>query len=79
MTTHLFCFYYCLSNVYQGNASDSTALIYEITKIKKDFGLSEIIIVGDHGMIIKTHLEDLKSLNIQWMTALRSNSIKKAY
>ena len=63
--------------VYEGNVSDSKTLIFEITKIEKDFGLSEIIIVGDRGMIVKTHLEALKSLNIQWVTALRSNSIKK--
>ena len=63
--------------VYEGNISDSKTLIPQITKIKEDFSLSEVIIVGDRGMIVKAQFEALKSLNIPWITALRSASIKK--
>ena len=63
--------------VYEGNVSDAKTLIPQITKIKEDFSLSEVIIVGDRGMIVKAQFEALKSLNIPWITALRSASIKK--
>ena len=63
--------------VYEGNVSDAKTLIPQITKIKEDFSLSEVIIVGDRGMIVKAQFEALESLNIPWITALRSASIKK--
>jgi transposase len=65
-------------NVYEGNTSDAKTIIPEIRKIRERFGIKKIIIVGDRGMITNASTaNDFKSdADHDWVTALRSSSIK---
>ena len=65
--------------VFKGNTSDSTTILSEIKRIREKYGIKKIVIVGDRGMITKACIEGelKKDEDISWITALRSQSIKK--
>jgi transposase len=64
--------------VYPGNRTDSATFCPVVEKIRNEFNLEKILIVGDRGMIGTKNIEILKGMvNIDWITALRSVSIKK--
>ncbi len=47
-------------------------------RIKKRFGLSRVVLVGDRGMITSARIEkELKPEGIDWITALRSRDIRR--
>ena len=63
--------------VLPGNTADPTAFAQIAIEMKTVFGLEEMVMVGDRGMITSariTHLRELGGLG--WVTALRSTSIK---
>jgi transposase len=66
-------------SVFPGNTSDSKTVIPQIKKIRDRFGIEEMVMVGDRGMVtqklIDEELRDLKG--VDWITALRSGAIKK--
>lgn len=63
-------------NVLAGNTSDPESFKSAITKARTDFGLKELIFVGDRGMITKTRIADLKKLEgARWVTALKAPDI----
>jgi len=64
--------------VFTGNTADPRTLGTQIAKIKKRFGLSRVILVGDRGMITSARVEkELKPEGIDWITALRSRDIRR--
>lgn len=64
-------------DVYPGNTSDTKMFWPTVEKIKKEFDLSKIVLVGDRGMICSKDIKKLKETqDIDWITALRSTSIK---
>lgn len=65
-------------SVYPGNTSDAATLMPEVSRLRETFGLGEVVLVGDRGMISKTHIKQLRKLEgLSWITALKSVSIRK--
>ena len=46
--------------VFPGNTNDQTTVLDQIRKIQNDFGVKEMIFVGDRGMVTRARREDLK-------------------
>jgi transposase len=65
--------------VFEGNTSDPKTVAQQVTKLRHRFGLSEVVLVGDRGMITSARIrEDLPaSSGIQWISALRATQIRK--
>ncbi len=65
-------------HVYPGNTSDSATLQDQIDKLKERFGLENVVLAGDRGMLTQVMIDKLIQLEgIDWVSALRANSIKK--
>jgi transposase len=63
-------------DLFQGNTADATAFKTAVSKARDDFGLKELMFVGDRGMITKTRIEDLRALDgAGWVTALKAPDI----
>lgn len=66
--------------VFDGDVSDAKTVMAQVEKLRNSFGLKEVILVGDRGMITKTRIKDMKDIEgLKWITALRSSSIKQLY
>ena len=64
-------------SVYPGNQGDAKTLLPQVTKLKQDFGLETVVLVGDRGMIGQTHIATLRETpGLQWITALKSGQIR---
>jgi hypothetical protein len=62
--------------VFDGNTADPTAFISAATTVKERFGLSDVVMVGDRGMITSARIEALKDLGgLGWITSLRAPAI----
>ena len=65
--------------VFDGNESDDTTVIKQLQKIKNEYGVSNVIFVGDRGMRIRYNLEQMEeeeSLGIKYITALSIEEIR---
>lgn len=65
--------------VFSGNTADPTTFTAQVNTIRKRFGISRVVLVGDRGMITSKRIEeDLREVEgLDWITALRNDSIKK--
>jgi len=64
-------------SVYEGNVADSQTLMPEIKRLREDFGIAQLVMVGDRGMISSKAIEELRETEgIAWITALKSVSIR---
>jgi hypothetical protein len=64
--------------VFPGNTADPTSFIATVDKIRDRFGLTDVVMVGDRGMITQARIDDLKTLpGTGWVTALRAPAIRK--
>src|ERR1700723_2334394 len=65
--------------VFAGNTSDPKTVATQVDKLRQRFGLSNMVLVGDRGMITSARIrEDLPaSHGIQWISALRAAQIQK--
>lgn len=62
--------------VFEGNTSDSRSFLTAISTVRDQFGLRNLTMVGDRGMITNARVEDLKTLpGLDWITALRAPAI----
>ena len=65
-------------SVYEGNTVDSTTLIEQADKVRGDFGVEEIVLVGDRGMISQKQIDELRPVEgIDWITAMKTSGIRK--
>jgi transposase len=63
-------------DLFKGNTADATAFKTAISKVRDDFGLKDLVFVGDRGMITKTRIADLRELEgAGWVTALKAPDI----
>lgn len=64
--------------VFAGNTGDPKTVASQVTKLRTRFGLSNVVLVGDRGMITSARIrEDLPaSHGIQWISALRATQIQ---
>ena len=65
-------------SVFSGNSGDPTTLMPQVTKVKEQFKLDNLVLVGDRGMISQKQIDKLSGIEgIDWITALRSGQISK--
>jgi transposase len=65
-------------SVFEGNTGDSTTLMEQAQKAREDFGINEMVLVGDRGMISQKQIDELKKLDgMSWITALKTGAIRK--
>ena len=64
-------------SVFPGNEGDPTTLIPAAEKVLRDFGVNDIVLVGDRGMISQKQIDELKEVGcIDWITALKTGAIR---
>ncbi len=64
-------------SVYEGNTADAQTLMPEIDRLRADFGVKQLVTVGDRGMISHKAIEQLREQDgVGWITALKSASIR---
>ena len=65
--------------VFEGNTGDPRTVAQQVQKLREGFGLSDVVLIGDRGMITSARIrQDLPaSSGIQWITALRASQIQK--
>ena len=65
--------------VFEGNTADPATVASQVKKLRKRFGLSSVVLVGDRGMITSARIrQDLPaSCGIEWISALRATQIQK--
>ncbi|MDI3313615.1 MAG: IS1634 family transposase [Mycobacterium sp.] len=63
--------------VFKGNTADPKTLAAQITKLKTRFGLTQIALVGDRGMLTSARIRgELRPAELDWISALRAPQIK---
>jgi len=64
--------------VFEGNTADSATLTGEVKKLRGDFGIETLVLVGDRGMISQRSIkEELSAIDgLAWITALKSERIR---
>jgi hypothetical protein len=64
--------------VFEGSLHDDKTLPSQIQKLTERFGLKEIVVVADRGMITKANIEALCETDaVDWITALKAPQVKK--
>jgi hypothetical protein len=62
--------------VFAGNTADPAAFVAAVDVVRERFGLGELILVGDRGMITSARIAALRELGgTGWLTALRAPQI----
>jgi transposase len=65
-------------DVYPGNTADPATVPNQITKMRRRFALTRIVLVGDRGMLTQTRLDTLQQYpGLGWISALRSEAIRE--
>lgn len=65
-------------SVYPGNTGDATTVLAQIQKIRDEFGIHSVVLVGDRGMISQKQIDQIRQLeDIDWITALKTGEIRK--
>ncbi|HEX8760204.1 MAG TPA: IS1634 family transposase [Pseudonocardiaceae bacterium] len=63
--------------MFPGNTADPTAFIEAVDLVRDKFGLTQLTLVGDRGMITSARIEAIKDLGgLSWITCLRAPAIK---
>ena len=64
-------------SVHEGNVADSQTLLPEVTRLREQFGIEQLVMVGDRGMISNKAIDEMReSEGVAWITALKSVSIR---
>ena len=63
--------------MHDGNTSDCATFLPQVQRLRQDFGIERLLIVGDRGMISQKSIDELRhSDGIDWITALKSGAIR---
>ena len=63
--------------VHEGNTADSQTFLPEVQRLRTDFGIERMVMVGDRGMISQKAIDAMRDTDgIGWITALKSASIR---
>jgi len=64
-------------SVHEGNVSDSATFLPEVQRLRESFGIEQLVMVGDRGMIGHASIAELREMaGIGWITALKNASIR---
>ena len=65
-------------SVFEGDVADSQTVLAQVQRVRETFGIRELVLVGDRGMIAQATIDTLKTLDgVAWITALKSASIRQ--
>jgi transposase len=63
--------------VYEGNTSESKTFLPQVKRMREEFGVQRMVMVGDRGMISQKAIEEMsEDTDVAWITALRSSAIR---
>lgn len=64
--------------VFSGNRADPTTLGSQLEKLRDRFGLRQVTVVGDRGLLTQARIrEELQPRGLDWISALRAPQIRK--
>jgi len=64
-------------SVFKGNTGDPKTLLPQVERVRVDFGIERLVLVGDRGLISETQITALKALpGVGWITALKTGAIR---
>ncbi|CAN7739961.1 IS1634 family transposase [Variovorax sp. LjRoot178] len=64
-------------SVHEGNVADSLTLLPELKRLREDFGVEQLVMVGDRGMISNKAIQEMRECEgVGWISALKSVSIR---
>jgi len=64
-------------SVHEGNVADSATFLPEVQRLRESFGIEQLVMVGDRGMISSKAIAELRDMQgIDWLTALKTASIR---
>ena len=65
--------------VFEGSTADPMTLASHVAKIRDRFGVQQVVLVGDRGMLTAARIrEDLQGVDgLRWITTLRAPTIRK--
>ena len=64
-------------SVHEGNVTDSKTLLPELKRLREDFGIEQLVMVGDRGMISSKAIKEMRETEgVGWISALKSASIR---
>ena len=64
-------------SVYEGNVADSQTLRPEVERLREQFGVEQLVMVGDRGMVSNQAIATMQDTpGVDWITALKSASIR---
>lgn len=64
-------------SVFEGDTADCETLLPQLKRLRQDFGLDSVVMVGDRGMISQGAIGKLRELDaVAWITALKSVQIR---
>jgi transposase len=64
-------------SVFKGNTGDPPTLLPEVRRVRERFGVEQLVVVGDRGMISQTQISALQALaGVDWLTALKTGAIR---
>ena len=63
---------------YPGNTADPVTVPDQLEKLREEFGLENLVLVGDRGMLTEARIEDIRRYpGIGWISALRSEAVRE--
>jgi Transposase DDE domain len=62
--------------VVPGNTGDPATVAGTIETLKDRFGLANVVLVGDRGMLTSTRIEALRTAGLDWISSLRGPAIR---
>lgn len=63
---------------FSGNTGDPATVPSVVERVRDDFGLTRVVVVGDRGMLTAARIEqDLRPRQLDWITSLRAPTIAK--
>jgi len=62
-------------SVFSGDTGDATTFLPQVRKLRDAFGLEQMVLVGDRGMISSASIAQLRAEDFGWITALKSGQI----
>jgi len=67
-------------SVFSGDTGDPTTLMPQVEKMRDDFGIEKMVLVGDRGMLSQTKIDLIREITgIDWITALKTGAIRKLF
>ena len=64
-------------SVFKGNTGDPPTLLPEVQRVRERFGIEQLVMVGDRGLISQTQITALQALDgVDWITALKTGAIR---